>query len=83
MDVLLSAHFLEYFRPYGGTNLSNMRFVKQKHKCAGLPDAAADAEWNLVIHNCTVVWQFEEVKLICNLQLFLERFGVYTDTHRR
>ena len=83
MDVLLPAHLLEYFRPYGGAHLANMRFFEKKHKCAGLPNAAADTERDLIIQNCSVVWQLEQIKLLADLQLFLERFSVDADPHRR
>ncbi len=49
MDVLLPAHLLEYFWPYGGTNLTNMRFFEQEHKRSRLSDASADTQGNLVI----------------------------------
>jgi len=81
MDVLLPAHVLEYLRPYGDAALSQVRLVEQAHVGAGLPNATTNAQGDLVVYDCLVVWQLEEILLAGNLQLLLERVGVDADTH--
>jgi hypothetical protein len=67
MDVIRLTHVLEYLRPYGDADLSEVRFLKEKHVCTGLPNAATNAEWEIVVYDCLVVWQFEEIKLASHL----------------
>lgn len=81
MDVLFPTHVLEYLWPYGGTDFSNMRLFEQKHKGTGLPDAPADTERQLLIQDCLVVWQLEEIELAGDFELFFECFGVNADAH--
>lgn len=63
MDVLLLAHLLEYLWPYSGTHLSNMRLLEQKHEGTRLANAATNAERDLVVDQCLMVGELEEIKL--------------------
>ncbi len=81
MNVLLPTHVLEYLWPYGDTALSKVRLFEQGHVSAGLPDATTNAQGYLVVYDCLVVWQLEEIKLSGHLQLFLERVSVNPNTH--
>jgi len=56
MDVLLLAHVLEHLRPYGDTDLSKVRLFEQKHGGTGLPNATTNAEWDVAVYDCLVVW---------------------------
>ena len=67
MDIFLLANVLEYFRPYGDTDLSKVCFLKYKHEGAGLAYATTYAERYLVVYYCLVVWELEEIKLSGNL----------------
>ncbi len=59
-----------------------MGLSEQEHVSPGLTNATTDAEGEFIVHDCLVVRQREEMELVGNLQLFLERFGVHPDAHR-
>jgi hypothetical protein len=56
-DVLLLAHVLEYFWPYGGGDLADVGLFQDAHEGAGLADASADTERDLTVQDRLVVWQ--------------------------
>lgn len=69
MYVFLFADIFKDFRPYGYTDLSDVCFFEQIHIGSGLSDAAANTEWNIVIHDCLMVRLFQEIKLSAYLKL--------------
>lgn len=55
VNILLFAHILEYFWPDGGAHLANMGLFQEQHKCAGLADAPANAQRNLIVYDALMV----------------------------
>ena len=83
MYVSLFADILKDLRPYGYTDLSDVRFLEQIHIGSGLSDAAANTEWNIVIHDCLVIRLFQEIKLSTYLKLLFESIPGDPYAHRR
>ena len=63
MDVLLRADVLEDLWPHRYANLPQMGRAQQVHIGPGLPDAAPDAQWNLIVEDRLMVRQTEEIFL--------------------
>jgi hypothetical protein len=59
-----------------------MRFAQQIHVCPGLPDAAAEAQRDLVVDDHPVIGQLEKVHLTSGLQLLSEGLLGDVDAHR-
>src|SRR5208337_10220 len=79
MDILLLAHLLQHLWPHRDADFAEVRFAQQQHQRSRLPDAAADAERNLVVDDRLVIRELQKVQLSGQLQLLLERFGVHAD----
>src|SRR5215469_15570328 len=73
MNVLLLAHVLQHLRPHGDADLAEVGLAQEQHQRPRLPDAAADAQRDLVIDDRLVVREVEEVELVRQLKLLLQR----------
>ena len=51
VDVAGGAHVFQDLRPDANADLAQVRLAQQQHECAGLADAAADAEGELIVQN--------------------------------
>ena len=74
VDVLFGADLLEDLGPHAYGDFAEMRFPQQEHECAGLTDAAADAQRDFILHNGLVIGEFQEVQLMGQFQLLLQSF---------
>jgi hypothetical protein len=57
-------------------------FAQEKHQSAGLADAAANGERQIVVDDALVIRELEIVEEVRNLKLAAERLGVDADAHR-
>jgi hypothetical protein len=57
-------------------------FAQQEHHGAGLANAAADGERQLVVNNALVIGELEIVEEVRQLELATQGFGVDADAHR-
>jgi len=49
VNALLSAHILQDSGPDGGADFAEVSLLEQQHEGAGLADATADAQRNLIV----------------------------------
>ena len=82
MNVFLRADVLEDLWPHRYTHLAQMGCAQQVHVRPGLPDAAPDTQWNLIVEKGLMVGQAEKILLARHLELDLERFLGDPDAHR-
>src|SRR5438270_12956655 len=58
-----------------------MSFAEEKHQGAGLADASADREWQLVVDDSLVIGEFQILEKVRHLELLAQGFGVYANAH--
>lgn len=79
IDILLLAHVLEDGRPHTHTDLTEVGLLEQQHLCAGLPNAATNAQWQRVADDGLMIGQRAPIELVGHGELLGERVGIDAD----
>ena len=61
VDVFATANVLEPVGPHANAYLAKMGLLQQQHQCARLPDSSANAERDLVVDQCLMVGELQEL----------------------
>jgi len=80
-NVFAGAHLFQDSRPDGDAHFAQVRFAQQQHEGARLPDAAADAERQLVLQDGAVIRIIQKIELAGHFQLLAQGFVVHTNAH--
>src|SRR3990170_2888804 len=79
VDVLPRAQLLQDLGPDRDGDLTDVGLAEEEHLGTALADPAPDAQWDLAPQDRLVVRELEEVLLLRDLQLLLQRLRVHAD----
>lgn len=69
MDILPLANILQQFWPYAHGNFAKMRLPQKQHHRTRLPDASPNTQGDFILHDCLVVRELEEFRLLGEFKL--------------